>query len=289
MSAGNWHKAEPAIVQYWHSEEIPPEIAALIASFREHNPERPHLVFSEPSAEEFIAERFGPREVAAFRACAVPAMQADYLRYCAVLALGGVYADVDLECVTPLSSLLEIAEGGVLFGMPRLPPMFRTPLYEWRERLGPYRAVNNNIFAFRSPGSPLLELSLEMATRNIENRVAESVALTTGPAIFTSLYLLREAGSLDAYVDFVKGGVFERSAPAFSELVCHYGRRVEEELGRVRIPPLSEASRWARPPESRPTYKDTDAHWVNVKTSIFRASPPGPRVDSPGHGPRGSQ
>lgn len=261
--------SEP-IVQYWHSEAIPEEVAALIASFAADNPGRPHLVFSEAGAAEFIGERFGPREVAAFRACAVPAMQADYLRYCAVLALGGVYVDADMRSVAPLSSLLEIAEHGVLFGMPSLPPMFRTPLYEWRERAGPYRAVNNNFFAFRSPGSPLLELALEIATRNIEARETENIALATGPAIFTSFYLLRETGSAQAYTDFVRGGVFEPSAPLFCRL-ARADERIGPGLERLRIPSLSESGRWARPPETRPTYKQAgDGHWVNVKSSIFR-------------------
>ncbi|MGC1852028.1 MAG: glycosyltransferase [Solirubrobacterales bacterium] len=266
------------IVQYWHDEDIPGEVAELIASFPALNPEMHHLVFSETSAEEFIAEHFTPREVAAFRACAVPAMQADYLRYCAVLAFGGIYVDVDMECVAPLSSLLEIAGDGVLFGMPRLPPMFRTPAYEWRERLGPYRAINNNIFAFSSPGHPLLELALAMATRSIETRSAENVALTTGPGIFTSLYLLREAGSLEVYADFVRGGVFEAGVPAFCAMI-ESRADIERRLQRVRIPSLSDAARWARPPKSKPSYKDAEGHWINVKTSIFRAAPQGRRAD----------
>lgn len=257
------------IVQYWHGEKAPEDVAALMATFPEHNPDLRHLVFSEAGAERFIAERFGARELAAFRACAVPAMQADYFRYCALLALGGVYADVDMRCVAPLSSLLEIAGEGILFGLPELPPMFRTPLYEWRERIGPYRAVNNNIFAFGSPGHPLLELALAVATANIENRVADDVALTTGPGIFTNIYLLRETGSLQAYADFVKGGALESSASIFRDAVA--GKQgIEDRVGAIRILPMSETGRWVRSPETRPTYKDTGSHWVNVKGGIFR-------------------
>ena len=271
---GNAGTSSP-IVQYWHSEEIPAEIAVTMSSFRRRNPGMPHLVFSEATAAEFIAERFSRRELAAFRACAVPAMQADYFRYCAVLALGGVYLDADLECVGSLSSLLEMASHGVLFGMPRLSPPFRRPLYEWRERIGPFWVVNNNIFAFKAAGHPLLEIALELSTVNIENRVAENVALTTGPAIFTSLYLLREVGSLEAYIDFVRGGWYEAGAAAFCDLVRELGgREVIDELGRLRIPPLSEAhARWAKPPGEALAYKKAGpdwVRWVNVHGSIFR-------------------
>src|SRR5690348_1645791 len=90
------------IIQYWHSEQVPEQIAELTATFRDLNPALPHLVFSEAKAEEFIAEHFEAREVAAFRSCAVPAMQADYFRYCAALALGGIYSDVSFYCRCPL-------------------------------------------------------------------------------------------------------------------------------------------------------------------------------------------
>lgn len=105
----------PPIIQYWDSGSPPEEVAELIETFREHNPDTPHLVFSESEAERFIAEHFGPREVEAFRACALPAMQADYLRYCAVFALGGIYADADCECHRALQPLVDRSEGGHLF------------------------------------------------------------------------------------------------------------------------------------------------------------------------------
>ena len=269
MTAGTQILAKAPIVQYWHSEKTPDEIAELLSTFSARNSDLRHLVFNEASAEEFIEERFTPREVAAFRACAVPAMQADYLRYCAVLALGGVYADADSRCIAPLSSLLDAAEGGILFGWPELPPLFRTPLYEWRERAGPYRAIPNSIFAFKSPGHPLLELVLEIATTNVENRIAENVALTTGPGIFTSLYLLREMGSLEAYVDFVEGGVFEQSASVLCDVIRNYAC-IDRSFEGVRIPPMATAERWIMPPKTRPAYKDTDAYWINAKSSIFR-------------------
>jgi Glycosyltransferase sugar-binding region containing DXD motif len=256
------------IVQYWHGEDVPGEIGQLLVSFREQNPEMRHLVFSEASAERFIDDRFGSRELAAFRACAVPAMQADYLRYCAVLHYGGVYADADLRCVAPLSSLLDAAETGILFGWEKLPPRWQNTSFEWRERVGPYRAVLNSLFAFASPGHPLLELAVEIATANVENRVAEDVGLTTGPAIFTCLYLLRELGSFGAYVDYVEGGVLESSAPLLCETIGDY-HRVPRAFSGVLIPPMAESQAWAFTPRPPPSYKAT-SHWADVTSSIFR-------------------
>ncbi len=48
-----------------------------------------------PPPRAYIAERYGPREVAAFERCRHPAMRSDYLRMCFVLAEGGLYVDAD--------------------------------------------------------------------------------------------------------------------------------------------------------------------------------------------------
>jgi mannosyltransferase OCH1-like enzyme len=62
-------------------------------------------------------------------------MQADYLRYAAVLALGGFYADVDFRRLADLKPLIPSSGHGRLFR-------------------GPKGNVINGLFAFGSPGHP---------------------------------------------------------------------------------------------------------------------------------------
>src|SRR5262245_47838054 len=145
----------PPLVQYWHSESIPGYIEDLLATFRDHNPSMRHMVFNEGTATEFIARHYGERELRAFHACAVPAMQADYFRYCAVHVLGGTYVDVDFRCERPLDGLAEFDGMGQLFE---------------REHGG----IVNGIFIFTSPRHPVLSLALEIATANIEQRVSQN-------------------------------------------------------------------------------------------------------------------
>lgn len=257
------------IVQYWDTEEVPGYVAELLASFAELNPDTSHRLFSERTAEELIGDRIGNRAVEAFRACGVPAMQADYFRYCAVYVLGGVYVDADFRCVTPLGPLLTGPPSGTLFGRPELPPRWRVPELEWRERVGPYRVVMNSFFAFPAPGHPLLELAIEIATANVERRIGEDVALVTGPAIFTALYLLRELASFDAFLAYAEGGAMERSARLVCETVGDH-ERVLRAFEGVDLAPEEESRVFVRSPESPLPYKDTDDHWVNVTTSIYR-------------------
>jgi mannosyltransferase OCH1-like enzyme len=241
-----------AIVQYWHSQDPPAEVRELTASFRELNPDLQHRVFDESEAEAFIAAHFSSRELAAFRACAVPAMQADYFRYCAVLALGGFYADAGFACRRPLASLLDLVEDGILF------------------RQG--AQVINGFFAFAAPGHPLLQLTLEVATANIEGRVAETVNKVTGPFIFTILAAIDRADSLEQARRRVAGGGME---PLVNGMLDAIGERerLTRAFDQVRIEPIELAREWIARPSTARTYKQAETAWVGWhrrKGSIFR-------------------
>ena len=238
------------IIQYWHEEAVPDYIAEMLATFREHNPSLRHVLFSEASAEEFIDEHFGAREVAAFRACAVPAMQADYLRYCAVLALGGIYVDVDERCVSSLTSLLPSDADGRLF-------------------IRPEGAVINGFFAFAAPGHALLELALEIASTNIERRRCEEVYFTTGPPIFTCLYWLDRLGSFDAVYERATGSGFVEHFRAYAETI-ESPDRASRALQGVRVSPIEDRVAFVRSAGPDLPYKHTDAHWTNAGPEIFR-------------------
>lgn len=245
----------PPIVQYWHREAIPDYVEAMLATFRERNPDFRHLVFSEPAAERFIGERFGARELAAFRSCAVPAMQADYFRYCAVLALGGVYVDVDERCIAGLRPLLPVAGRGRLF-------------------LRPPGAVINGLFAFGAPGHPFLELALEIATTNIERRHCDQVYFTTGPPIFTYLYYLYRLGSVEAACERVAGSGFEKHFRVYAQTV-EDPIRLSLAFEGVTVSPMEESRAFIGTPGIPFPYKQTAGHWTNAGPEIFRELPSG--------------
>lgn len=279
MSADRHAAAELPIVQYWHSDELPAEVTAPMATFRDRNPGMPHLAFDREGAEALIAKHHSEREVAAFRACAVPAMQADYFRYCAILALGGVYADVGYRCLRPLGPLLEAGEGGTLFA------------------LGDRGVVINGFFYFGSPGHPLLRLALEVATTNIEQRVAEQVQMVTGPWIFSALNLLRRLGEEGAPAragedDDLSGlsGAFAERAVAMAptpagratvpQMVDPLLRTVggRDRLARafegVRVLPFDGSGAATVEPVQPLPYKQDEEYWINWQKrgeSIFAA------------------
>jgi Glycosyltransferase sugar-binding region containing DXD motif len=266
------------IIQYWDAPPRPGYIAELLETFRERNPQMRHLVFDEVAAEELIAEHFTAREVAAFRACGVPAMRADYLRYCAVLALGGVYADVGFRCRRSLQALIDATGGGLLL------------------RQDPEGFLINGFFLFNAAGHPLLRLALDVATANIERRPSQRVQMVTGPWIFSALWVLLRLGEDDALRrDAMEHGIerlaepFVREAASMAptpagrkaippmveplfEAVGEYGR-IAAAFEGVRIAPLETVTDLIdSSPDSLP-YKRGETYWINWQRdgrTIFR-------------------
>jgi Glycosyltransferase sugar-binding region containing DXD motif len=268
------------IVQYWHAERPPERIRRGLDSFPERNPDRPHLVFHEADAEAFIAANLSPREVAAFRACAVPAMQSDFFRYCAIFVLGGIYVDADFRCVADLRPLIE-AQEGTLFGRLGGSPKFNAAL-ALPYPVGPYLAVGNSPMAFRRAGHPVLELAIEVAAANVENRTADgprAVWLTTGPGIFTSMNLLDRLGSADAFLAYSSGTGLDPSARLFCEVVGSHSRVAGVLAGVAIRPREQEVGTWVQPLGRPEPGEAVTPHWASLEGSIFRS--PGPADGGP--------
>lgn len=236
--------------QYWDTPEQPEDVAEGMASFRLRNPELHYRAYDRDTAAAFIRERFGARHAAAFAACAVPAMQADYFRYCAVLAEGGFYVDADAHCLGPLAPLLEPGHRGVLF-----------------------RHDNGNVvnagFGFRAPGAPLLKAALEVATCGIEQRLFHSVWTATGPAIFTFLHLLTDLSPEER-----RHPDFDHIDPetTISVRLCDAVARTmpgdaEALFEGVAVRPYAEFN--ALCADSDCAYKQGERHWVGWKGSIY--------------------
>jgi mannosyltransferase OCH1-like enzyme len=246
---------EAAIIQYWHSEDVPTDVAELVMGFRELNPDLNHQLFHEAEAEEFIRSHYTEREVAAFRTCAVPAMQADYFRYCAVLALGGLYADAGLRCRRRLRNLIESIDDGLLL-----------------RKEDPPEVVVNGLFVFDRPGHPLLRLVLDVATANIERRVAGRVNMVTGPWIFSGLAELYRLGSLEAAREAPLSPGLERVAGVMREVVGSF-ERVATAFAGVQIETLDWVESWIDVPPAPLRYKHGEDHWIDWEKrrgSIFR-------------------
>lgn len=261
--------AELPIIQYWHEDEPPDFISELLGSFDEHNPGSEHLVFSASSAEELIAAHHGDRAVAAFRSCKLPAMQADYFRYCAVHAIGGIYVDADYRCEGNMAGLVDRTATGALYGetWSRASPL--EELFAWPYPVGPVRFVANGVFGVRDPGHPLPGLAMELATKAIECRFGNGPSglwLATGPGVFTSLYLLHELGSIDAFATYAAGSVLGPIVPVVRSVIDGPSA-VQDAFEGVELRSLDVALGLiseVKPPGYRKTY------WITVARDLYQ-------------------
>jgi mannosyltransferase OCH1-like enzyme len=238
------------LTQYWDRKDVPAEIAVLFESHRSGNPGLQHRVFDRDAAAAHIAAHNGPRAAAAFAECAVPAMQADYFRYCALLVDGGFWSDADARCVQPLSGLLPDDADGVLFERPN-------------------NNVPNGCMAFRAPGHPLMQLVHDIATAGIERRVSNSVWVTTGPGILTYLMLLSRLGAEDRRrLDYDHIGVdVTRSIRLCAEIAAASFPDLDRLFDGVAVRPFALVESHA--PDAPVEYKAGPAHWVHWPGSIF--------------------
>lgn len=238
------------LTQYWDHGDPPAEVAALVDSHVALNPGLRHRLFDREGAAAYIARHNGTRAGAAFDECAVPAMQADYFRYCALLAEGGFWSDADARCLQPLAGLLPDGADGVLFERPN-------------------QNVINGCMAFRAPGHPLIALVQEIATAGIERRVSNSVWVTTGPGILTYLLLLSrlEPGER-ARLDYDHIGVdVTRSIRLCAELAASRFPDFDRLFDGVAVRPYALVE--SHVPDVPLDYKRGPAHWVHWQGSIF--------------------
>jgi Glycosyltransferase sugar-binding region containing DXD motif len=242
------------IVQYWHAPPTPADVQEHVATFKRLNPDLRHRIFSESEASDFIAAHLTERELAAFQACAVPAMQADYFRYCALFVQGGIYSDVDYRCLNPLATLAAESDAGMLF------------------RTEPESHLTNAFFLFDESGHPFPRLALDVATQNIERRAGERVNVVSGPWIFSILATLHDRGAMDRHETERAGPGMKRLLSSVFDAVGDF-KRITEAFEGVRIAPFELARKWIDHPPRAPRYKQGDDHWVNWRRSrgsIFR-------------------
>jgi mannosyltransferase OCH1-like enzyme len=156
----------PTIFQYWDSN--PPEtVLPLMDTWKHADAAFQYRLFDDSGAFELMATRFDERTAAAYRSCAIPAMKADFFRYCALSAFGGIYADADTACLGGIKQLYDSCARGLLFVR--------------------HGNIANYFMIVKEPSDPLIQYALSQAILNIETRSANDVWKVTGPGIMTML------------------------------------------------------------------------------------------------------
>ncbi len=153
------------IFQFWAAGPPPDEVAAAMQSWRDFNPDYSFAVHNDTSARDFMAARFPPAVLQAYRRAREPAQQADIFRLAYLAAAGGIYADVHDRCIAGLSRIV--------------PDDARLVMYQ--EDMG---TLGSNFIA-AAPAQPVLLTALELAVNAINRGDRDIGWLATGPALLT--------------------------------------------------------------------------------------------------------
>lgn len=154
----------PAIIhQTFLSTELPDRTYEAAQSWIAHNPGCEYRFYDDDDQIALLSERFGADVLAAYHKMPRGAHRADLWRYCALYEFGGIYADIDTVCQSPLASVLRSDDAFVVPNTGTVP-----------------HAVFN-AFICSSAGHPILEKAIEYATETILNARSFEGYMMAGP------------------------------------------------------------------------------------------------------------
>lgn len=168
----------PKIIhQTWKDEQVPERHARHCASWADKNPGWRRILWTDRMLLEFVAAHY-PDFFEIYCAYPNPIERVDAARYMMLHHFGGIYADLDTECVAPLSSIEQ----------ERRVVLCHEPPSQWPQH-APYRdfpfVLFNGVMA--SPkGHPFWA---HVMARMRGTRHATDVLDATGPCLLTGAYL----------------------------------------------------------------------------------------------------
>jgi hypothetical protein len=158
--------------QTWKTSAVPPVFAPFQQSWLAHNPDWEYRFWTDESARRFVAEHY-PWFLPTYDGYARPIARVDAVRYMWMHRIGGVYVDLDFECLRPIDSILA-GRSLVLGEEPAAHGMLDTAVGR--------RAIACNAFIASAPGHPFW---LHLLERLVEHRHAASPLDATGPYLLT--------------------------------------------------------------------------------------------------------
>lgn len=116
-TAGTRFDAIPRVLhQTWKTTEIPAVWRPHHASWRRHLPDWEHRLWTDAECRQLVVDRY-PWFLPTFDAFPRAIQRVDASKYLIVHTHGGVYADLDCECLRPIDPI--VARGGVVVGRTR--------------------------------------------------------------------------------------------------------------------------------------------------------------------------
>jgi len=163
--------------QTWKNATLPPDLVTLQRTWQSHHPDWTYYLWTDVDNREFLRRHY-PWFLPIYDSYPEPIMRVDAVRCFILYHFGGVYVDLDFECLRPMEPLL--ADQQVVFG---LEPPAHLELHFPKER-GLQQIVCNAWMA-SVPGHPFWE---HLFKQLIAYHRAPGPLDATGPFLLTRAY-----------------------------------------------------------------------------------------------------
>lgn len=178
----------PKIIhQTWKTDKVPSEWMAFAQSWRRHHPDWQYKLWSNADGAEFV-EQFYPHFSRTYFAYSRDIQRADAIRYLVIYHYGGLYVDLDFECLQPLDGLLD--SHNLVIGL--------EPREHARDQ-SLDQLLCNALFASQ-PGSAFLKAVIEfLITDETSAGIHDDVLNSTGPVMLQKVYEQVKGQGVDIY------------------------------------------------------------------------------------------
>lgn len=108
-----------SILQTWKGKDIqsfPPLYKICQPSWQEYNPEWKYVMFDDNDIDQFVKTNFPVYYADIFCKYGKIILKVDIFRCLYLFKNGGVYSDMDSECLRPLDDLVSNVTGGIILG-----------------------------------------------------------------------------------------------------------------------------------------------------------------------------
>ena len=168
-------KIPQIIHQTWKTQSIPDEWQACVQSWKIHHPHWQYILWTDEDNREFIQDHF-PDFMEFYDSYSYNIQRADVIRYFILHTLGGIYVDLDFECLQPIDRIL--THNTFVVGYE--PNLHAQLLGE--------KSMICNAFMASIPGHRMLASILQSLNKfNPKITIHTDVLKTTGPLMLTQM------------------------------------------------------------------------------------------------------
>lgn len=176
MSLSSSSSSTPRIIhQTWKSQDIPEHLKDYVTSCRVKNPDYEYRLWTDADLRQIVAESY-PQFLKHYDGFAKTIERVDFARYAILHKVGGIYADIDMQCLKSFNVL--VALNCPVFG--NEPVEHRETLYQNKER------IICNALMLSPPQHPVWMAIMNFIVKNYNPQ--NGPVGNTGPYALTKLY-----------------------------------------------------------------------------------------------------